>query len=83
QIEFPTITDEIQDRSKGGRSIKRPYHRLTTWFIIQCIAKKAKRRHTTQIELLTVALASLNVIMYFLWWNKPLNIRCSVPVHIR
>ncbi|KAF8508095.1 hypothetical protein BU17DRAFT_56908 [Hysterangium stoloniferum] len=83
KIEFPTIAkEEIQDRSKGDALSKGVVIVQTTWFIIQCIARKAQGLDTTQIELLTLALATLNGVMYFLWWNKPLDVRCPVPVRM-
>ncbi|KAF8508808.1 hypothetical protein BU17DRAFT_56524 [Hysterangium stoloniferum] len=80
KIEFPTITkEEIQDRSKGDALSKGLVIGQTTWFIIECIARKAQGLDTTQIELLTLA---LNGVIYFLWWDKPLDVRCPVPVHM-
>ncbi|KAF8516558.1 hypothetical protein BU17DRAFT_50787 [Hysterangium stoloniferum] len=82
-IQFPTIKkEEIQDRSKGDALSKGLVVIQTTWFIIQCIARKAEGLDTTQIELLTLALAALNGVMYFLWWDKPLDVRWPVPVQL-
>ncbi|KAF8511833.1 hypothetical protein BU17DRAFT_77472 [Hysterangium stoloniferum] len=75
KIQFPTITkEEIQDRLVIVQ---------TTWFIIQCISRKIQGLDTTQMELLTLALATLNGVMYFLWWDKPLGVRCPVSVHFK
>ncbi|KAF8505041.1 hypothetical protein BU17DRAFT_58091 [Hysterangium stoloniferum] len=83
KIEFPTISkEEINDRSKGDALSKALVIVQTTWFILQCIARKAQGLATTQIELLTLALATLNGIIYFLWWDKPLDIRYPVPIHM-
>ncbi|KAF8509766.1 hypothetical protein BU17DRAFT_77804 [Hysterangium stoloniferum] len=83
KIQFPTITEEeIQDRSKGDALSKGLVIVQTTWFIVQCIARKAQGLDTTQIELLTLALATLNGVMYFLWWDKPLGVRCPVSIHL-
>ena len=35
------------------------------------------------MEFATLAFAVLNIIFYFLWWDKPLAVACSVPVHLR
>jgi hypothetical protein len=32
--------------------------------------------------MVTVAFASLTGVIYYLWWDKPLDIRCSIPVHL-
>ena len=34
------------------------------------------------MELLTLSLAVLNGLMYFLWWNKSLDVRCPVRVYL-
>ncbi|KAF8520601.1 hypothetical protein BU17DRAFT_88782 [Hysterangium stoloniferum] len=63
-IEAPTITQtEIQDRSKGDGLSKGLVVVQTTWFVIQCIARKAQGLDMTQIELLTLALSTLNGAM--------------------
>ena len=36
---------------------------------------------TTELELATLAFAALNGFMYFFWWNKPLDVRTTVPVY--
>ncbi|KAF8515238.1 hypothetical protein BU17DRAFT_51927 [Hysterangium stoloniferum] len=83
KIEFPAISEEeIQDRSKGDPLSKSLVIVQTSWFIIQCIARKAQGLDTTQMELLTLALATLNGVTYFLWWDKPLDVRCPVPVQM-
>jgi hypothetical protein len=79
---FTTIKEEyIQDRSKGDGLAKALVIMQTSWFVIQCIARKAEGFAITQIELVTVALAVLNGVMYFLWWNKPLDVHSTIAVH--
>jgi len=34
------------------------------------------------LELATLAFAVLNIILYTLWWDKPLGVACPVPVHL-
>jgi hypothetical protein len=83
KIEFPTITEEqVRDRSKGDGLSKALAIGQTSWFVIQCIARHAAGLVLTQLELLTAALAVLNGVMYFLWWDKPLDVRCSEPVYL-
>ena len=43
----------------------------------------AQHLDLTLIELLTLSLAVLNGFMYFLWWHKPLDVRCPVRVYLR
>jgi hypothetical protein len=83
KIEFPTITvEEIEDRSKGDGFSKTIALGQTLWFIVQCIARRAQHLDVTLLELLTLSLAVLNGVMYFLWWHKPLDARCPVRVYL-
>ncbi|KAF9530263.1 hypothetical protein CPB83DRAFT_763563 [Crepidotus variabilis] len=84
EIEFPTITaSDIEDRSKGDFVTKGIVIFQTSWFIIQCIARGVQGLALTELELLTVALASLNAVMYFFWWSKPLDVQEYVPVYLK
>ena len=84
KIEFPTITvEEIKDRSKSDGFSKTIALGQTLWFVAQCISRRAQHLDVTLIELLTLSLAVLNGMMYFLWWNKPLDVRCPVRVYLR
>jgi len=84
KIEFPTVTvEEIEDRSKGDAFSKTIAIGQTLWFIAQCLARRAQHLDITLIELLTLSLAVLNGMMYFLWWHKPLDVRTPVRVYLR
>ena len=81
KIAFPSITEEeIEDRSKADGLAKGIAVLQTTWFIAQCISRPAQGLIITEIELITLAIAALNGLLYFLWWNKPLDVKCCVPV---
>ena len=83
KIEWPTITkEEIADRSKGDYLSKTIVLFQTTWFVGQCIARGAYGLTVTELEVVTLAFASLTGVIYYLWWDKPLDIRCSIPVHL-
>ena len=83
KIDFPTITvEEIEDRSKADGFSKMIALGQTLWFIAQCIARGAQHLDLTLVELLTLSLAVLNGLMYFLWWNKSLDVRCPVRVYV-
>ena len=82
KIDFPTITEvEIKDRSKSDGFSKTIALGQTLWFVAQCIARGAQHLDLTLVELLTLSLAVLNCLMYYLWWNKPLDVRCPVRVN--
>ena len=53
----------------------------TTWFIAQCIARGAHGLPLTQLELATVAFASLNFATCLFWWYKPLDVQCPLPIY--
>jgi hypothetical protein len=82
KIVFPTVTaEEIEDRSKADGFSKMIALGQTLWFIAQCIARRTQHLDLTLVELLTLSLAVLNGVMYFLWWNKPLDVRCPVRIN--
>ena len=84
KIEFPTITvEEIEDRSKADGFSKTIALGQTLWFVAQCLARIAQHIDLTLIELVTLSLAVLNGVMYFLWWHKSLDVRCPVRVYLR
>ena len=83
KIEFPTITvEEIEDRSKADGFSKTIAFGQTLWFVAQCLARPAQHLDLTLIELVTLSLAVLNGVMYFLWWHKSLDVRCPVRVNL-
>jgi len=71
---------DIKDRSKGDILSKLIAILQTTWFILQCIARGQQKLTLTELELVTLALASLNAITYVFWWHKPLGVQ--VPIRI-
>ncbi|KAF8149174.1 hypothetical protein B0H34DRAFT_667921 [Crassisporium funariophilum] len=83
KIKWPTVTkEEIEDRSKGDYLSKTIVLFQTTWFVGQCIARGAYGLTVTELEVVTVAFASLTGVVYYLWWDKPLDVRCSIPVDL-
>ena len=83
KIDLPTLTvEEIEDRSKADGFSKMIALGQTLWFVTQCIARRAQHLDLTLVELLTLSLAVLNGLMYFLWWNKPMDVRCPVRVYL-
>ena len=45
----------------------------TLWFIMQRIARAIKHLPVTHLEIVTLAYASMNLVIYIFWWNKPLQ----------
>ena len=76
---MPTKT-EIQDRGKSDWLAKSLVLLQTSWFIMQCIARAREHLPVTHLEIITVAYAVMNFVIYIFWWNKPLNINRPVRV---
>ena len=83
KIEFPNVAvEEIEDRSKSDGFSKTIALGQTLWFVAQCITRRYQHLDLALVELLTLSLAVLNGLMYFLWWNKPLDVRCPIRVYL-
>ncbi|KAF8625837.1 hypothetical protein AX15_005164 [Amanita polypyramis BW_CC] len=81
-IDIPKISiEEIQDRSKGDGIAKAIVVVQTLWFALQVINRAGHQLPVTKLELTTLAHVSLNIIIYWCWWNKPLNVRFSIDVY--
>ncbi|KAH9962600.1 hypothetical protein BC827DRAFT_200716 [Russula dissimulans] len=80
--DFPKISKaEITDKSKGDAISKAVVILQTGWFVTQCIARVSQRLPITELELVTIAFATLNIVIYVLWWHKPLNVQRGVRVY--
>ena len=83
-FEFPDITEaDIQDRSKGDMLFKFIAIAQTTWFIIQCGVRSRQQLALTELELVTLALASLNGATFFIWWCKPLGVQEPLRIYLK
>ncbi|KAJ3511836.1 hypothetical protein NLJ89_g3870 [Agrocybe chaxingu] len=83
-IDFPTITkEEIEDRSKADGLTKGIALLQTLWFILQCIARGAQKLALTELEIVTLAVATINIVVYFFWWNKPMDVRVPVTISLK
>ncbi len=51
-----------------------------SWFIMQCIARAIQHLPITLLEMTALAYAGLSMIMYFLWWYKPLNVKYHISL---
>lgn len=83
KIKMPHISeDDIQDRSKADSLSKLIVGLQTTWFAFQCIARKMQGLAMTEIELVAASLSAYNGVMYYFWWNKPLDVRSTFAVYL-
>ncbi|KAJ6511555.1 hypothetical protein C8R47DRAFT_1296757 [Mycena vitilis] len=45
------------------------------WFVVRCIARTAQHLPLTELEVATLAFAVVNLVIWLLWWSKPLDVR--------
>ena len=83
-IDFTSFTvpteEEINDRGKSDWLAKSLVLLQTSWFVMQCIARAIEHLPITHLEIVTLAYAAMNFVIYIFWWNKPLNV--SRPVRV-
>ena len=75
----PTET-EIKDRGKSDWLAKSLVLFQTSWFVMQCLARAVEHLPITHLEIVTLAYAAMNFVIYVFWWNKPLNVNRPVRV---
>ncbi|TFK59873.1 hypothetical protein BDN72DRAFT_780140 [Pluteus cervinus] len=81
ELQFPK--KQVQDRSKGDFLSKGLVALQTSWFVLECIARLQQHLPITELEVVTLAFAVLNITTYGFWWDKPLNVNCQVQIHIK
>ena len=74
---------EIKDRGKSDWLAKSLVLIQTSWFVLQCIARGVEHLPITHLEIVTLAYAAMNFVIYIFWWNKPLNATRPVRVFRR
>ena len=83
-IDFTSFTvptkEEIEDKGKSDWLAKSLVMLQTSWFVMQCIARAIDHLPVTHLEIVTLAYAAMNFVIYIFWWNKPLNV--SRPVRV-
>jgi hypothetical protein len=70
----------IMDRSKGDALSKGVAVIQSLWFIIQCFARVSQQLPITELEFATLAFAVVNIFIWLLWWRKPLDVQCPIPI---
>ncbi|KAJ8507314.1 hypothetical protein ONZ45_g10300 [Pleurotus djamor] len=82
-IEWPSLSEaDIQDKSKGDALAKLLVVAQGLWFVLQLSARFVLHLGVTELEVMTLAYASLTVILYLFWWNKPLDVQQPIPIQI-
>ncbi|KAF1845007.1 uncharacterized protein K460DRAFT_416340 [Cucurbitaria berberidis CBS 394.84] len=65
---------EIQDKSKANNLAKTIVCVQAMWFCIQCFTRWSIGLSTSLLELNTFAHCICALIIFMLWWNKPLDV---------
>ncbi|KAJ6533590.1 hypothetical protein B0H19DRAFT_965079, partial [Mycena capillaripes] len=71
---------DIKDKSKGDALSKGVALFQGLWFITQCIARVHQNLPVTELEVATLAFSVVNVLIWGLWWNKPLDVQRPILV---
>ena len=71
---------EIKDKGKSDWLAKSLVLLQMSWFVTQCIARAVEHLPITHLEIVTLAYAAMNFVIYIFWWNKPLNVNRPVRV---
>ncbi|KAF8539124.1 hypothetical protein BDD12DRAFT_738452 [Trichophaea hybrida] len=66
--------NEIADRSKADSLAKFLVCIQAIWMVVNCIARKVNGLPTTLVELNVVVHVAVAVVVYGLWWHKPLAV---------
>ncbi|KAF7369953.1 hypothetical protein MSAN_00625100 [Mycena sanguinolenta] len=72
--------EDITDKSKGDTLSKGVALLQGLWFILQILARAHQRLAITQLEVATLAFAIVNIFIWLLWWNKPLDVQRPIIV---
>ncbi|KAJ6530272.1 hypothetical protein B0H19DRAFT_1041021 [Mycena capillaripes] len=72
--------DTIMDKSKGDSLSKGVALAQGLWFVIQCLARVHQGLALAELEVATLAFAVVNVFMWLLWWDKPLDVEQPIPI---
>ncbi|KAJ6582319.1 hypothetical protein B0H19DRAFT_929804 [Mycena capillaripes] len=73
-------TEEIMDKSKGDALSKGVALAQGLWFTTQCIARVQQHLAVTELEVATLAFAVVNIFIWLLWWDKPLDVQRQIVV---
>jgi hypothetical protein len=72
--------EDIEDKSKGEAISKGVALVQGLWFTAQCLARVHQDLPVTELEIATLAFAVVNIFIWLLWWNKPLDVQRPILV---
>jgi hypothetical protein len=68
------------DKSKGDALSKGLTLAQGLWFTTQCLARVHQHLAVTELEVATLAFAVVNVFIWLLWWDKPLDVQWQIVI---
>jgi hypothetical protein len=74
---------DLQDKSKANGLAKSLVCFQAFWFCVQCLARVAQALPVTLLELNTFAHSTCALLIYILWWDKPLDVEQPTYLPIR
>lgn len=82
-VDLPETTSrELSDRSKADWVAKSIAFAQSVWFMFQVLARVSHGLPITTLELATVAFISCTALMYFFWWDKPMDLETFTTVAV-
>ncbi|KAJ7856671.1 hypothetical protein B0H14DRAFT_3135978 [Mycena olivaceomarginata] len=72
--------EDIKDKSKGDALSKAVALAQGMWFTTQCLARMHQHLVVTELEMATLAFAVVNIFIWLLWWDKPLDVQRPMVV---
>lgn len=71
---------DIEDKSKSNFIARFLVLLQTTWFVLQTITRAVRHLPVTELELMTIAFVVLNVVTFYFWLDKPLDVQRPYPI---
>ncbi|KAJ7919456.1 hypothetical protein B0H13DRAFT_244966 [Mycena leptocephala] len=71
---------DIEDKSKGDTLSKGLALLQGLWFMAQCLARICQHIPMTELEVATLAFQFLNILIWLLWWHKPLDVQRPILI---
>ncbi|KAJ7828349.1 hypothetical protein B0H14DRAFT_2367111 [Mycena olivaceomarginata] len=72
--------EDIRDKSKGDTLSKGVTLAQGIWFTTQCLARVHQHLVITELEVATLGFAMVNIFIWLLWWDKPLDVQRPIII---
>jgi hypothetical protein len=73
-------TADMTEKSKGDTLSKGVALAQGLWFTTQCLARVHQNLAVTKLEVATLGFAVVNIFIWALWWNKPLDVQQPIVI---